>query len=260
MEKLKITLVQFRRRPLAEENLWTAISLAKNEKPDLVIFSENWLSSRPINIDDYIYYIEKIGNILDSNILGGIQYVIENELIKSMGIAYIDKKSVRMCEKINPSKAVGEREILVKGKYIEPIKVNNWKIGCIACVDIFYPEISRLHAINMADIIYNPASISGESIKLWHSVLQARAAENVVYSIGVNNTNTLYPDQRITAGESIVFNPHGDKLVELGSEDIAITILLDYDYFDFVNRRWAFREDFINKYSGVYRSILKENG
>ncbi|PMP59956.1 MAG: hypothetical protein C0172_01130 [Caldisphaera sp.] len=259
MEKMKITLVQFRRRPLAEENMWTAISLAKNEKSDLIIFSENWLSSKAINLDDYIYYIEKIGNILDSNILGGIQYVNENDSIKSVGISYINRKPVRICEKINPSKAVGEREILARGKYIEPIKVYDWKIGCIACVDIFYPEISRLHAINMADIIYNPASISGESVVLWHSVLRTRAAENVVYSIGVNNTNTVYPDQRITAGESVVFNPHGDKILELGSEDTAITVSLDYDYFDFVNRRWAFREDLINKYSNIYKSFFKEN-
>ncbi len=253
MEKLKITIVQFRRRPLIDENLWTAISLIKN-KTDIVALSENWLSNKPIDLNDYIYYVEKIGNILDTNVLAGIQYVNDNGYIKSVGMAYIDKKLVQNCEKINPSKAVGERNHLTGGKYIKPIKVNNWYIGCLACVDIFYPEISRIHALNSADILYNPASISNESLALWHSVLQTRAAENVVYSIGVNNTNTKYPDNRATAGGSIVFNPHGDKIVELGSDDEAIDILLDYDYFDYVKNRWSFKDDLIKKYSIFYKN------
>ncbi|AFZ70234.1 putative amidohydrolase [Caldisphaera lagunensis DSM 15908] len=253
MEKLKITIVQFRRRPLIDENLWNAISLVKN-KTDIIVFSENWLSNKPIALNDYSYYLEKIGNILDANILGGIQYVYDNGYIKSVGMGYIDGKLVKICEKINPSKAVGERNYLVEGKYVKPIKVNSWYIGCVACVDIFYPEISRIHALNNADILYNPASISNESLALWHSTLQTRAAENVVYSIGVNNTNTVYPDNRITAGGSIVFNPHGDKIIELGSDDEAIDIILDYDYFNYVKNRWAFRDDLIKKYSIFYKN------
>jgi len=255
MDQLKLIIMQFRRRSLPEENIFTALSLLKGSK-GTPLFSENWISNRPINIDDYYHYVEKIGNKIESDVLAGVQYVNENDIIKSIGLAYINGRVVRSCEKINPSKAVYERKFLKSGIYIKPVTVNGWKIGCVACVDIFYPEISRIHAINNANIIYNPASIPLDGLNLWHSVLSTRASENIVFSVGVNNTRTAYPDGRITSGHSIAFNPHGDLILTSGDQDVALPIILDDKCFDYVERRWAFKEDLKNKYSKYYENLI----
>ncbi|MDP8002702.1 MAG: carbon-nitrogen hydrolase family protein [Caldisphaera sp.] len=257
MKPIRIVITQFRRRSTTEENFLEAMTLLDGFK-GIPAFSENWLLNKPLNIDDYYYYIDKLGNKLKENILGGIQYVYEKDVIKSVGLAFIDNKVIKICEKINASKAVYERGFISKGKYIYPISVDDWKIGCIGCVDIFYPEISRIHTINGANILYNPASISEDSIKLWHSVLSARASENMSFSIGVNNTKTVYPDGRITGGQSIVFNPHGDMLVSLGSQDFALPIDLEPDLLDYVENRWAFKDDLNQIYSKYYIDLMND--
>ncbi|MFN4046292.1 MAG: carbon-nitrogen hydrolase family protein, partial [Acidilobaceae archaeon] len=150
-------------------------------------------------------------------------------------------------------RAVGERGRVEPGRLQRTFKVKGWTLGCVACVDIFYPEISRVLVALGASIIYNPSSIPDNRLSLWRSALRIRASENVVYAIGVNAVGNRYPDGRVAGGSSTVFSPLGRVLASLGPNIVVSTVTLDSVRFEEAFERWAFREDFERDYAVLYR-------
>ncbi len=72
------------------------------------------------------------------------------------------------------------------------VRVDDWNIGCIICVDAMYPpELTRLLARHGVDLIVNPSSISVDRVSLWRSLGLIRAFENSAYfasawALGIN--------------------------------------------------------------------------
>ncbi len=260
-EDLIIGIIQARRTNDIYKNIENVIRILDRSKRmldqvDILFFSENWLSREPLEPNILFSAMERIGEYIPL-FFAGANYVLEEDGIVSAGFLYNNGRIEKSCEKIFPSRAVGERGRLKRGKYYPPLEVKGWKIGCIACVDIFYPEISRLHTWNGADVIYNPASIPADRTILWHSMLHARASENTVFSIGVNGTGFVYPDGRITLGESIVFASNGEELARHGRHEGIISTVLDRRVTESIRRRWAFFDD-LRMFSRIYSELLSK--
>ncbi len=259
---IKIGIVQLKRLSGWEDSLGRAVSLVEKDydalsQADLVLFSENWLSRKPLSIDIIYRVADTLSKLLHMYSIG-IHYIIDDNKIKSAGYLVEGNRVTRICEKIFPSLAVNERGHVEGGSYHGPFTVKGWKIGCIACVDIFYPEISRLHTLDGADILYNPASIPANRIDLWHSILRARAAENTVYTVGVNGTGFQYPDGRITAGGSAVFAPDGTVTGKCGAKECVSLFTLTIDNIHNARSRWAFYNDLNTKLGGFYSVLRSE--
>ncbi len=255
---LSIGILQASRKSYWRDSLSHIINLLESQKSsvldkvDVLFLAENWLMKNPLFLEDYLYAIETVSKYIP-NVFGGTSYVIVDDSIISMGYSIINGKAVKACEKIFPSKAVGERELITSGSYVRPISFSSWKIGCIACVDIFYPEVSRLHVVNGAHLIYNPAAIPNDRIPLWHSVLEVRAVENTVFSLGVNGVGYIYPDGRKTSGESIIYSPGGRVLAKHGENEGLIRTVLEPHLISSVRERWAFYEDLMNIFYNLYK-------
>ncbi len=223
---------------------------------DIVFLPENWLTPKPLP-EDYYFIILK--NIINKNLIifTGISYIIDHNKVFSRG--YLVKRGdiIPVCEKQFPSKAVGERGRVSPGSFYEPISVEGTHIGCVACVDIFYPEVARAHALRGAKALYNPAAIPSNRITLWHSILSARAAENIVFAIGVNSVGTPYPDGRLTSGESIVVSPDGSPVTPIKIIKNIKIYELNLNIIDSIAKRWAYREDLEN---GRVSRIVKALG
>jgi len=257
-EVLSIGLIQARRDSDWKATLSRVTSLASSLKDvDVVMLSENWLSRDPINIELYEEALEKVAHASGATaVLGGTNYVLENERPVSMGLAYISGRIVRMCEKVFPSRAVGERGRIRPGKLYPPVEILGWRLQCIACVGIFYPELARMAVALGANVIYNPASIPSDRLNLWSSTLLVRAAENTVYSVGVNGVGYVYPDGRITLGGSGVYAPNGIVLGRLGSSEETGIFHLYNNLIDNIRNRWAFYHD-LTKY--ILKQIYSNN-
>ncbi len=220
---------------------------------DIVLLPENWLSREPVDVGLFERVLFELYGSLGSSVAGGLQYVVDVDgAVRSVGLAVIDGSLVRICEKLHPSKATGERGRVKVGRFIEPFNVKGWIIGCVACVDIFYPEVSRALVARGAQVLYNPASIPDNRVELWRSAVRIRGVENVVYSIGVNATGNKYPDGRVTTGGSVVYSPWGKMLVSLHDRPSAAKVRLDVERLREAMERWAFREDFERFYKGLY--------
>jgi Predicted amidohydrolase len=255
LEPLKVTVVQVGRLSDSLDSIKELIIRLGREAGvgDVVFLPENWLSGRPVDVSLFERVLFELYESLGSSVAGGLQHVIDVDgVTRSVGLAVVDGSLIRVCEKLHPSKATGERGRVRAGRFIEPFKVKGWVVGCVACVDIFYPEISRALVARGAHILYNPASIPDNRVELWKSTVRVRGVENIVYSIGVNTTGNRYPDGRVTTGGSAVFSPWGKVLVSLHDQPSAATVKLDVERVEEAMERWAFREDFERYYRRLY--------
>ncbi len=229
-----------------------AATLGLGSRGYILFLPENWLSNDPLDPGSYEEAVERVGRAWRGPVFAGLAYVREHDAIRSVGLAWLDGRVERVCEKIFPSKAVGERGRLAPGRPLGPFNVGGLRVSCIACVDIFYPEVARWHVARGAQLLYNPASIPFDRVLLWRSVLSTRAAENTVYVLGVNNSGSIYPDSRVTGGGSSLYAPDGSRVIARLQGPLLVS-LLDTAMIDRVRGRWAFYEDLA---SGRTRSLL----
>ena len=239
-----------------------AISFIENfNLPENVIAAflpENWLSKRPLDLANYVSVAKRIASHLGIPVFAGAQYTRIHGSVRSIGLlALPDGRAYIICEKVHPSRSVGERGRLLEGRLYAPVDVGGLKVACIICVDIFYPELSRILALEDAILLYTPSSIPENRIELWHSMLRARAAENAVYTLGVNKTGTAYPDGRLTGGFSVLYTPEGVMGASLSREPGFMVVSIDTDAPRAADARRGFRGDLVRYYSPLYDRLRR---
>ncbi|MFL6326865.1 MAG: carbon-nitrogen hydrolase family protein, partial [Nitrososphaeraceae archaeon] len=113
---------------------------------------------------------------------------------------------------------------LMAGNSIEkPVKMSAGNIGLMICYDIRFPELSRILAINGADILVVPSAWVHGIMKEehWQTILKARAIENGSYVVA--------PDQvgRVFSGRSMVVDPFGIVMLDMGNREGMEVIEID---------------------------------
>lgn len=98
------------------------------------------------------------------------------------------------------------------------------KIGILICWDIAFPEISRILALNGAEMLLCPiwGDVRGTT-EAWKVTARSRAIDNGVYFV----TN-------IFDGRSVIVNPAGDILQESGTQGTLLTETIDLNF----NPQW----------------------
>lgn len=126
--------------------------------------------------------------------------------------------------------------------------------GSSICYDLRFPELFQILSTNCHCII-NIANWPKQRIHHWLTLLEARAIENQCYIIGVNRTGE--GNNLIYTGDSVVFDPSGNKLLHLTSDDSLGFFELDKDLvlstqnnFKLKNDRkeWLYSKSYSNNY------------
>src|SRR5918911_1319815 len=122
--------------------------------------------------------------------------------------------------------ALGFRESakMIAGDHIaKPVKTSAGNLGLMICYDIRFPEVSRILAINGADILAVPSAWVHGIMKEehWQTILKARAIENGSYVVA--------PDQvgHIFSGRSMVVDPFGIVILDMGNREGMEVIEID---------------------------------
>ena len=128
--------------------------------------------------------------------------------------------------KVHMYDALGFRESakMIAGNAIEkPVKTSVGNLGLMICYDVRFPEVSRILAINGADILAVPSAWVHGIMKEehWQTILKARAIENGSY--------VAAPDQvgRIFSGRSMVVDPFGIVILDMGNREGMEIIEID---------------------------------
>jgi len=247
---LRIALVQFGRddlnKPKNVDHMLSILSKIKNA--DIVCLPEAW-TGKGLFLEE-----KECESLLSSlcqrtaengyNLLSGGLFARRGEKIfDTCHVINRKGKVIGFYDKRFPSAAFNEREFVSPGRVSPVFKVDNVNIGVLICVDALYPELARSLALNDAHIIFNPSNIPQNRSELWKHVSVTRAAENTVFYVFVNNTNTLYPDGRLVKGHSIVTAPDGEVILEAGEEEKVFQVELDLNQIERIRKRWRYLND-----------------
>ena len=137
----------------------------------------------------------------------------------------------------------GEGEHITPGSAKVDMVVNGFKIRPIVCYDLRFPYT----AFNDSeyDILLNVANWPSARIAHWDTLLQSRAIENQVYTIGCNRVGEqlaaegkafYYP------GHSSAYAPDGEKLEHSVKEEV-ITIKLSKEVIEQTRSKLPFLKD-----------------
>lgn len=89
------------------------------------------------------------------------------------------------------------------------------RIGLMVCSEVYVPELSRLAALQGADLLVYPAGAAiNELLPTWRTLVWARAIENLVYTVATQN---LYGDEEgvamIAAPERVLASSAGPGML-----------------------------------------------
>ncbi|MBM4237372.1 MAG: carbon-nitrogen hydrolase family protein [Euryarchaeota archaeon] len=209
-----------------EENIARMGEMMKRAEADLFVFAEMYLTGYMCR-DLYFRLAErpdgesvrKIGKLAEehgSTVLFGMP-VLDDEvpgLIKNSAVAVSPDGLVQRYDKLYPANfgPFEEKLYFAPGRSPKMFDISGTKIGVIICFDIFFPELSKSYALNGAEAIVCIAASPPTSRPFFEKLIPARAIENTVYFVYVNQVGTQL--NQVYFGGSEAVGPRGDTLVK----------------------------------------------
>jgi deaminated glutathione amidase len=103
-------------------------------------------------------------------------------------------------------------------------------LGIAVCYDLRFPELFRAMLEREVSVIALPAAFTQRTGQAhWHTLLKARAIENLAYVVAAAQAGE-HPGGRRTYGHSLIAGPWGEVLAEAGPGPGVVTATLDADY------------------------------
>jgi deaminated glutathione amidase len=121
------------------------------------------------------------------------------------------------------------------GTNIAPVA---WRVpvGMSICYDVRFPELFRMLTTAGAQIVTVPAAFTLTTGKdHWEVLLRARAIENQVYVLAPAQ-HGKHPRGRVTYGKSMIIDPWGDVIANVGEGEGVATATLRLDYLSRVRQ------------------------
>jgi len=101
------------------------------------------------------------------------------------------------------------------------------RVGLTICYDLRFPEMFRQLVDAGATVFTVPAAFTATTGKAhWHTLLRARAIENLAYVIAPGQYG-LHPDDRSTFGHSLICDPWGRILAEQAEGNCVVAADID---------------------------------
>lgn len=122
-----------------------------------------------------------------------------------------------------------------------PFDTEVGRIGSAICFDLRFPEISLALKSQGADIILYPSAFTIPTGKAhWEVLLRARAIECQAYVIAAAQVGK-HNEKRTSYGHSIIINPWGEIIGELGGEEKdepeVVMAEIDFEELEAIRRR-----------------------
>jgi omega-amidase len=215
------------------------IGSTKIKAGDLIVLPElfdvGFTLNTEVAIDIFGSTLEYLKNLANSTgcLIHGSRACKHPVLAKAINCATIAKpcEDEPICEytKIHPFSFGRETEAYAGG---DEIKTYEWTVGtqklriCPAiCYDLRFPELFRLGVQNGAQAFVLGANWPSHRIAHWRALCIARAIENQAFVIAVNRTGN---DPHLPyCGNSIVVDPKGQVISELGDEQTVLSVEID---------------------------------
>lgn len=221
---MKVALCQLLSSPGSViENTDTVIRSFDSTDADIYIFPEMFLTDYSFrdfsSVKDEVE--RSLKRILDVTSARRITAVVGGPRYCDDGVrnaAYVISDRIAWYDKINLPNfgPFSERECFVPGSEPFMFECGGFRFGVIVCYDIFFPELTKLYAMNGADAVICISASPVTSKTPFERVVPARAVESTVYMLFVNNIG--FRGKMEFFGKSRCLTPTGD-----------ISVILDHD-------------------------------
>jgi len=273
-KKFRAALVQMKSSVDKNQNLSYSLKLigrAAQKKAQLICFPEFQMAYSPaeqkpetlheiaekIN-GDFISALSNSAKKNKINVVATIYEIIntnkQNQKVFDTAVIINERGKIQsVYRKIHLYDALGFKESkkLLAGNIIEkPTRTSVGNLGLQICYDMRFPEISRILTVNGANILVSPSAWVDGFMKQehWEIMLKSRAIENGVYVIAPNQLGNIY------CGHSMVIEPFGATLIDLGNREGMEILDIDNSRIDTVRRTLPLLE---NRRTDVYKNYIR---
>lgn len=109
------------------------------------------------------------------------------------------------------------------------LDVDGVRVGLTICYDVRFPELARELAAAGAQVLLVPAAfVQSTGRAHWHTLLRARAIENLAYVVAPATVHSPTPDHVDafpTYGHALAVSPWGEVLADLEESPAAVQVL-----------------------------------
>ena len=130
---------------------------------------------------------------------------------------------------VDSQESYRESDSMYPGDEVVAVDTPAGRVGLTICYDLRFPELFRELVDRGSTLFTVPAAFTvttGEAH--WHTLLRARAIENLAYVIAPGQYG-LHPDDRSTFGHSLICDPWGRILAEQAEGNCVVAADIDPD-------------------------------
>jgi predicted amidohydrolase len=267
----RVAVVQLQVSMRKGDNLRLALQYIKDAKEsnaDLVAFPEFLMAYSPTN--QSAIALAKIAETIDGEFTSELKRAAKKNSISVVATIYeksrakdrvhdtallIDRhgRLSSVYRKLHLYDALGFKESskLAPGKELaKPVRTSIGKLGMMICYDVRFPEMSRMLALQGADVLVMPSAwVQGENkVEHWQTMVRARAIENGCYVIAPDQLGNIY------VGHSMVVDPFGRILLDMEKREGLEVVDLDITMVNDVRKKLPLLK---NRRKDVYSKYLK---
>ena len=133
----------------------------------------------------------------------------------------------------------GEHRHFSAGKKTHVVPIPGWHLGLAICYDLRFPDLFQNLARQGAEIIFVPSAWPAARLDHFRTLLKARAIEGQCFVVGVNKCGPER-DGLVFGGHSMVWDPWGLSLGELGNRRGILTVQLDLNRVTAIRKQYPF--------------------
>lgn len=205
-----------------EKNVGKMKGALEGRDVDLALFGELFLTGYMVRTDtarlaetidgESVSAVKDIASSSGAHILFGMPELDEKtKVVYNSAVLVTPKRETRVYRKLHLATFGPFEEQLYfgRGKDLCPFQTDIGSIGPIICFDSFFPELSKVYALQGADIIACISGSPSSSRPMFEAVLPARAIENTIFVLYCNLVGTEL--NMVYHGGSFVIGPRGDE-------------------------------------------------
>lgn len=244
---MKVTIIQnkvFHKIEETLKNIENLLSEKEPKAPDFIIFPEMFTTPYELKYFEshkqkedgiVVNFLKNVSRKYNSYVIGGsIPCFIDGKIYNRTyifdrsGRIIVSYDKIHLFEITYPNGTqFKEADVLTAGNDIKTFETDLGKFGIMICFDIRFPLLASKIANNNVKAIFVPAAFNSYTGPLhWQTTFRARAIDNQLFTIGVSPSSDSYGNYQ-PYGHSIVCDPFGRVLLELGSQEEVSNIDLD---------------------------------
>jgi nitrilase len=128
---------------------------------------------------------------------------------------------------LDDSESYRESNSMYPGDEVVAVDTPAGRLGLTICYDLRFPELFRRLVDDAVTLFTVPAAFTATTGRAhWHTLLRARAIENLAYVIAPGQYGR-HPDNRSTFGHSLICDPWGRILAEQAEGNAVVAADID---------------------------------